>query len=230
MVREMLENGQFSSSDSAIRQGDKEWKKLGDFYPNIGNKINVASPVVSVITPKKNRKGLLFGCGGFLLVGLLVVSVLGFFVYRNMFPSDSLEDLPDTVSAGGSGNFKLETRYPPKGNIWGTETTFVGLYENESKTDTIIYMLTVYSDEETAKKNLQTQLDKTCQPGEKPIYFSFAENGKEFSQGATCAVPLYIRKDDKLVTIGGTGTKASIWIEFAENLPFNKGAKMERKK
>ena len=105
---------------------------------------------------------------------------------------------------------------------------FVGIYESDDK-KSVIYMMTVYANENTAKDELRSALARTCQAGEKTMDFSFEANGKEISKAATCAVPLFVIKDDKLVTLGGSGADPDIWIEFAENLPFNNGAKMKRK-
>lgn len=232
-VLEMVAGGELSPNDTAIRRGDAEWRKLKDYFPNVGKKTNVPAPTAPVVSssavapiaPKKSRKGLLLGCGGFLLIGLLTTSVLGFFAYRNMNPADSLENLPDAV-----GDLKLDKRYPPKGNVWGTETNFVGIYQNASKTESVIYMMTIFKDEETAKRALREGLAKTCQTGEKPMYFSFLDDKKiELSEGATCAVPLYVQKDERLAVIGGSGGSAEVFIEFAEALPFNKGAAMKKK-
>jgi hypothetical protein len=223
-VLEMIESGQLSRDDLAIRHGDKEWQKLGNYFPNVRNTAPAAVAAVEQTAPKKSRKGLLLGCGGFLLITLLIAGVLGFLAYRNMYPADSTEDLPDKV-----GDLKLANRYPPKGNVWGTETNFVGIYGDESKTKTVLYMMTVYSDETTAKDALRTELARTCKSGETPMYFTFKKGGAETSQGATCAVPLYVQKGSKLAAIGGSGADVDTFIEFAENLPFNQGATMEKK-
>ncbi len=224
-VLEMLGSGQLSREDMAIRHGDKDWQKLGGLFPNTGSASSVpAVAAVEQTAPKKSRKGLLLGCGGFFAVALLIAGVLGFIAYRNMFPADSKEDLPDKV-----GDLKLANRYPPKGNVWGTETNFVGIYGDDAKTKTVLYMMTVYGDEATAKDAMRTELARTCQTGETPMYFTFDKGGAETSQGATCAVPLYIQKGNKLAAIGGSGGDADTFIEFAENLPFNIGSTMTKK-
>lgn len=223
-VLEMLERGELSANDLAIQQGDTEWQKLGNYFPNAGIAAPAKLAAVEQIAPKKSRKNLLLGCGGFFVIALLVAGVLGFLAYRNLNPADSKEDLPDKV-----GDLKLANRYPPKGNVWGTETNFVGLYGDESKTKTVLYLMTVFSDETTAKDAMRAELVKSCQTGETPMYFSFKKGGVETSQGATCAVPLYVQKGNKLVAIGGSGASADTFIEFAENLPFNQGATMEKK-
>lgn len=223
-VLDMLETGDLLPDDLAIQHGDKGWQKLRDYYPDAGK---AAPAIVSPeeTTPKKSRKGLFLGCGGFFLVALLVAGILGFFAYGNLFPADSKDDLPDTVK-----DFKLANRYPPKGNIWGTQTFFVGIYENELKTQSVIYLMTVFSNESAAGDEMRAGLISTCQSGETPMNFSFNdEGGKEISKGATCAVPLYVQKENRLVTLGGAGASGETFIEFAENLPFNKGTKMTKK-
>ena len=232
-VLEMLRAGQLSAGDLAIRQGEKQWQKLGSIYPNFENKPIAATAAATAAVlnptaapaPKKSRKGLLLGCGGILFIGLLVTGILGFLAYRNIYPADSMENLPNSVK-----DLKLTNRYPPKGNIWGTEASYVGLYSNEAKTETVLYLMTVYANETAASDALRDELLKSCQAGEKPMNFSFIDkNGKELSQGATCAVPLYVQKDNKLAAIGGSGASADTFIEFAENLPFNSGSTMKRK-
>ncbi len=225
-VLEMLENGKFSPTDLAIRHGETEWQKLETFYPNVRHIADTqAAATVEQPAPKKSRKGLLLGCGGFFLIGLLVLSVLGFLGYRNMYPEGSLEDLPDSVN-----NLKLNTRYPPKGNIWGNETTYVGLYDDESKTQTVIYLMTVFADKAAAEDAYTKGVADSCKAGETVINFSFVDqNDKEISKGGTCAAPLYIIKDNKLVTLGGPNATGETLMSFAENLPFNEGAKLKRK-
>lgn len=223
-VLEMLRDGQLSSDDMAVRQGASEWQKLGSLFPNVGG----VSASVAAATPtaaKKSRKGLLLGCGGFFLIALLVASVLGFLAFRNLRPPDSQENLPDTVK-----DLKLGERYAPKGDIWGTKAEYVGLYSNSAKNETVLYLMTVYKDEQTAKDALRSELVRSCKSGETPMYFSFVDkSGTEVSQGATCAVPLYVQKDNKLAAIGGSGANVETFIAFAENLPFNSGAKMIKK-
>ncbi len=224
-VLEMLKTGELSSSDLAIRQGEKDWRKLGEYYPNAGNIAPVNVSARQEAAPKKSRKGLLLGCGGFFLIVFLITGVLGFLAFRNLKPEDSTENLPNSVK-----DLKLGERYPPKGDIWGTKSEYVGIYSNESKTESVLYMMTVYADETTAKDEFRKELVDSCKSGETPMYFSFIDKNKvEVSQGATCAVPLYVQKGNKLAAIGGSGASADTFIEFAENLPFNAGTTMEKK-
>jgi hypothetical protein len=224
-VLEMLKSGELSANDMAVPQGDKDWQKLGSLFPNASNQPPAAVATVNQPAPKKSRKGLLLGCGSFFLIALLVTGVLGFLAFRNLRPPDSQEYLPDTVK-----DLKLGERYPPKGDIWGTKAEYVGLYSNPSKTQSVLYLMTVYSDEQKAKDALRSELIRSCKSGETPMYFSFVDkNGTEVSQGATCAVPLYVQKDNKLAAIGGSGADVEAFIAFAENLPFNAGTKMIKK-
>ncbi|MBX7169338.1 MAG: DUF4339 domain-containing protein [Pyrinomonadaceae bacterium] len=222
-VLEMLGSGQLSPNDLAIRQGENQWQRLGGFYPQFEAPI-VAKSAAKEPTPKKSRTGLLLGCGGFFLLLLLIGGVLGFFAYRNMYPADSTVNLPNTVK-----DYKLNDRYPPKGNVWGSEANFVGIYSNESKTQTIIYLLTEFSSESAAQDAMQKRLVETCRSGETPMRFTFDKGGSQMSEGATCAIPLLVRKDNKLVQLGGSGATVDTFIEFAENLPFNVGSKMIKK-
>jgi hypothetical protein len=241
-VLEMLAGGQVSPDDFAIRQGGTQWQKLGEMFPNAGRRQQNAPPpsfgqtanqpqaapqptsqaAAAQAAPKKSRKGLLLGCLGVLLLGGLVLAVLGFLGYRNMNPPESKENLPDKVK-----DFTLDTRYPPRGDVWGKETHYVGLYKKG--TESVLYMMTVYKDETAAKDAFRSELAQSCKSGETPMYFSFMKDGTEMSQGATCAIPLYVQKDNKLVALGGSGAGADTFIEFAENLPFNNGAEMKKK-
>lgn len=233
-VLEMLKTGELSTQDMAIRQGETEWRKLGDYYPNVGSQAPAAEPAAQAQpapvaetqpAPKKSKKGLLLGCGALLVIALLIAAILGFLAYRNLYPEDSMEDLPSSVQ-----DMKLDTRYPPKGDVWGKKTTFVGLYSNSSKTESVLYMMTVYADETTAKDEFRKELAESCKTGETPMYFSFVDkNGVDVSQGATCAVPLYVQKGNKLAAIGGSGADVDTFVEFAENLPFNTGTTMKKK-
>jgi hypothetical protein len=238
-ILEMLNSGQLSPNDFAIRQGGSQWQKLSEMFPHAGGaQPQFAQPsfgqaaadapaasrpaAAAEAKPKKSRKGLLIGCLGILLFSGLVLAIVGFLAFRNLRPAESKENLPDAVK-----DFKLGTRYPPKGNIWGTETNYVGLYSRGS--DSVLYLLTEYADETAARNALNSEISKSCRTGEKPMYFGFMKDGKEISQGATCAVPLYVQKDNKLIALGGAGAGADDFIEFAENLPFNNGATMTKK-
>ncbi len=217
-VMEMLKSGELSPNDSAIKHGENEWQKLSDYFPNAGN----AAPAEIVFGQPAAFPRRRFG-GSFLvigLIGLLIAGILGISAYRNMYPADSTENLPDSVK-----DFKLNERRPPSGNIWGTETRFIGIY---SKSPSVFYLMIVYTDEMTAKEAMRTKLNESCR-GETPMYFSFSKNGTEMSQGATCGIPFYIQKDNKFITVGGPSVTVETIIEFAKNLPFNAGTTMIKK-
>ncbi len=220
-VMEMLKSGELSPNDSAIRHGENEWQKLSDYFPNAGNdapaEIVFGQPAAF---PRRRFGGSFLVIG---LIGILIAGVLGVSAYRNMYPADSTENLPDSVK-----DFKLGERPSPNGNIWGTETRFVGYYKNSSKSQSMLYRMIVYNDETTAKEAMRTELNESCR-GKTPLYFSFSKNGTEMSQGATCGSGFYIQKDNKLVTIGGPTATVETITEFAENLPFNAGTTMIKK-
>ncbi len=89
--------------------------------------------------------------------------------------------------------------------------------------------MTEFSSESAAQEAMRKRLVETCRSGESPMYFTFDKNGSQMSEGATCAIPLLVRKDKKLIQLGGSGATVDTFIEFAENLPFNVGSKMIKK-
>lgn len=240
-VLEMLRSGELSADDAAIRRGENEWRKLGYYFPNsvnVPNNINIpnvaniapAKPAAETPVKGKSRKGLFLGCGGIVLVGLLIAAVLGFLAFRNLNPADSTENLPDSIKTATYGEFKLMSRNKPRGNVWGTEQTFVGVYNDETKSSSIIYLATVYANEDAAKKALEDDLDRSCKTGEDRMRFNFvsANGSSNSSEAATCAAPLYVRKGSLVVTLGGAASPYAI-IEAAEALPFNAGTQMKAK-
>lgn len=68
-------------------------------------------------------KGILIGCGGLSAVGIFIAAILGFFVYRNLYPAPTKELVPDTA-----GKFKLDKFDYSAGNIWGTTASFSSYY------------------------------------------------------------------------------------------------------
>lgn len=220
-VLEMFKNGELSANDLGIRNGENQWQKLEDFFPRPEPELVAVS--ASNSEPKKRGKSLLFGCSGFFLIAVLVSGVLGFLAFRNLRPADSTEDLPNTVN-----DFKINERYPPKGNIWGTETYFVGIYSDPTN-KTLIYMNTIYSSESAADKAFLREIYSSCRSGEVPLKFKFVKNGTEISEGATCGAALYVKKDNKIIALGGNGVDVESIVAFAETLPFNQGSKMEKK-
>jgi GYF domain 2 len=233
-ILEMLKKGQLSPNDLAIRHGEKEWQKLSVYFPGVGNH---ALAGVAPSVPKKGGKSFLFGCGGFFLVGLIIAGVLGFFALTKWYPAPSEVDLPETIKTTNAVEYKLNVRNRGKGDFWGAKKEFVAVYmENGFPNDyekSLICLLTVYPDNKAAESGLENQLWESCKKGEKPMRFSFLDaNKKESSTGATCAMPFYILKDNKVYAIGSIMKDATKAVAnstgFAESLPFNQGSKMTR--
>lgn len=67
-----------------------------------------------------NKKvGIGIGCGGLLLVGLVIAAVAGFFVYRNMNPTPTLDEVPSTA-----GSFTLEKLKKATATVTGANKAF----------------------------------------------------------------------------------------------------------
>lgn len=222
-----LKTGRMSPTDLGIATGGSEWKPLSELFPNVVSASNAAQPFASAPSetlPKKRRRGLIFGVLGLLFgVFLLIAGGVGFLAYRNLFPADSREHLPDQVK-----NFKLKERYPGHGDVWGSKIWYAGMYTVPPKDDILVYMITIFNDEHLAKIEMEKELLKDCSAGDKPIRFSFDKDGTEVSQGVTCYSRFYVNKGGRVVTIGRIGNSITLddFKEFMENLPFNEGAKM----
>jgi hypothetical protein len=238
-VVEMLKNGQILPSDWGFRQGAKEWQKLSVLFPQNGNpaSLKTAANPAPPSAPKKSRKGLLFGCGGFFLVFLVIAGVLGFFALTKWYPAPNEADLPETVKTTSAVEYKLNIRNRGRGDFWGTKKEFVAVYMEDGFPDdyekSLICLLTIYPDKKEAEAGLEKDLWESCRKGEKPMRFSFLDaNKKELSIGATCGKPLYILKDNKVYGIGSIMKDATKAVAnstgFAESLPFNQGSKMTR--
>lgn len=95
----------------------------------------------------KKSTGIFIGCGGLLIVGILVGAVLGFIGYRNTNPSPSVEDVPEIA-----GTFKKEGIMSASGSPFGTTKTFTTEYSSEKggKKATLLYLLNIYADENSA--------------------------------------------------------------------------------
>lgn len=232
-VLEMLGNGELLPNDLAIRHGENEWRNLGFYFPNVGN-VAPALAQTAPSAPKKSGKKL-FGCAGFFLVFLVIASILGILAFRNKFPAQNEEDLPETVKAGAF-EYKLKSRNRGDGDIWGTKKTFAAIYDEKDYPNdyekAMICVLTVYEDENAAKLGLEDEIREFCK-GDKAMRFSFLDaNKNELSKGATCGIPLFVLKDNKVYSIGSISRDATKVVDastaFAENLPFNQGSKMTR--
>jgi hypothetical protein len=92
-VFEMLREGQLSSNDFGIKDGQQSWQKLGEMFPQPKQPANIPplnTPKAQInqqVTPTPQKtgssKGLLFGlvgCGGLILLG--IVGIVGFFALK----------------------------------------------------------------------------------------------------------------------------------------------------
>ena len=81
-VLQMLQNGQFSASDLGIRQGETQWRRLDNLFPNANSFVNNPVPPMnnqSLQPPKKSGlKVLLFVLAGF---GVLLIFAVGGIFY-----------------------------------------------------------------------------------------------------------------------------------------------------
>ncbi|MEJ7848527.1 MAG: hypothetical protein WKF92_10615 [Pyrinomonadaceae bacterium] len=67
----------------------------------------------------KKAVGAAIGCGGLLAVSLVIASFVGFFVYRNMHPTPSFDDVPSTA-----GTFTLEKLKKATATVTGADKAF----------------------------------------------------------------------------------------------------------
>ena len=51
-VLQMLQNGQFSASDLGIRQGETQWRRLDNLFPNVNSFAN------NLLLPPMNKQSL----------------------------------------------------------------------------------------------------------------------------------------------------------------------------
>ena len=227
-IEEKLRSGEISPNDLCVASGGTEWQPLSKVLPNIVAAPSIAQPVLAASQPKKRRWGMILGILGTVIVVVLAVGgILGFFAYRNLFPKDSHEDLPDQVKA-----FKLKNRYPGHGDIWGSKAWYAGMYSVPPSEDFLLYLMDVYKSETVAKDEMEKGLAKDCTSGDKPLRFSFTKDGKEIAEGATCYRGFYVHKGNRVATVSKSGDSISIddMARFMENLPFIEGSKMVAKK
>jgi GYF domain 2 len=222
-VLEMLNSGELSANDLGIKHGGENWQRLGELFPNSFNK-----PIIHAeIAPKKSRKGLLLGCGGFFLIALLVGGVLGFLAYRNMFPTGTAENLPAKI-----GNFQVEDPNDlssPKGNIWGSEKRYVAKYKNAGSSYAII-ILTDYSSEAAATSFYDTLPTSEWCKGDDPLYISYKKSSVETSKVTYCKSIFVKQKNQVFNVVVLSTSRVEDSKNIMDNLPFNVGAAGEVKK
>lgn len=219
-----IASGETSPEDLCIPHGGTEWKPLSKVLPNAVSAPSIAKPATAASVPRKRRWGMIVGILGAIVACVLVIGgILGFLAYRNLFPGDSLEDLPDQVKS-----FKLQDRSPGHGDVWGSKVWYGGMYSIPPSNDFLLYLIDVHNSEPAAKAEMETDLAKDCSTGDTPLRFSFTKEGKEIGVGATCYRGFYVQKGNRVVTVAKSGDSISIedMAEFMENLPFVAGSKM----
>jgi hypothetical protein len=226
-----VSSGEFSPNDLCIPHGGSEWKPISQVLPKAATASKTSQqPAASAPAspPKKRRWGMILGIFGVLVVGIVLIGgILGFFAYRNLFPGDSLEDLPEQVK-----EFKLEKRFPGHGDIWGSKQWYAGMYSVPPSKDFLAYLMDVYKSESAAKDEMEKALAADCEKGAaKPMYFTFKKDGKEVAEGATCFAGFYIHRGNRVATVAKIGESISIedMAGFMEDLPFVVGSKMTAK-
>ncbi len=166
----------------------------------------------------------IIGVLGVLFIGgLLVLGVLGFVGYRNMVPSMDKNDVPETV-----GNFKLRKAFPPKGNIWGTETRYFAEYE--SKTDlgdqAFTYSLNKFNSESSAVTDFESH---SCNRSDLEKSGALKDkSGNQVGDFTYCGGTLHFRNKTNSVTMynfiltnSTSNVSDEVIIDFVKNLSYN---------
>ncbi len=171
----------------------------------------------------KKVAGILAVTGTLLVVGFMVVAVLGFVAYQNIFPKTDKTEAPDTV-----GKYSLVKSFPVKGNIWGTEVQYGLEYEIEKsgKKDGFTYFLYKYRSESGAIEKFKSNECNRSELSKEGILKE--KSGTPVGEFKYCGGTLYFRNKSRSVTIYNftlskyTATVSDeIIIDFVKNLPYN---------
>jgi len=160
--------------------------------------------------------------GSLLVVGFLVVAVLGFVAYRNLFPAPDKMEAADMV-----GKFKLRKVFPVKGNIWGTETNYFLEYEtdNGGKKNAITYSMRKFWSESGAVDDFKKAECSRSDSAKEGILKD--KSGNEVGGFRYCSGTLYFRNGSRSATIYtfvlGSSDYApnSVVIDFVKSLAIN---------
>lgn len=235
-VVDWLKEGKLSAEDLGCRTGSDEWQALKVLFPQA---VPIAAQNISppgivenisgaekmpAVTKKRSGKKFLTGCGIALIIGLLLSAGLGFWLYRNLFPSIDKADLPDTV-----GKFNLGKSFPVKGNFLGTMTSYGAEYETEAagRKTGLTYFLKNYSSESGAVSEADANNCERADLAKSGLLKD--KTGKEVGAFKYCGGTLHFRNKTRFVTIYKfVLTKAKLAeanddeiISFVKNLPFN---------
>jgi hypothetical protein len=160
--------------------------------------------------------------GSLLVVGVLLIAVVGFVAYRNLFPSMDKTEAADTV-----GNFKLRKVFPVKGNIWGTQTNYILEYEtdNAGKKSAITYSLRKFGSESGAIDDFKkAECSRTDSAKEGVIK---DKSGSTVGDFRYCGGTLHFRNKSRSATVYtfvlGSSDYApdSVVIDFVKSLAIN---------
>ena len=133
-------------------------------------------------------KGLLIGCGGLSLFGILIAAILGIFVYLNLYPRPTKELVPDTA-----GKFKLEKLDYSTGNIWGTVASFSADYV---LSDDASRKMDYHIQELRSAGEAQNIVEKfPCSNGTKAREILKDKTGKEIGRYTACYKEQFGNKD-----------------------------------
>lgn len=160
--------------------------------------------------------------GSLLVVGVLVIAVLGFVAYRNLYPA-----LDKTEAAEMIGKFKLRKAFPVKGNIWGTTTNYFLEYEtdNGGKKNALTYSLRKFWSESGAVDDFKkTECSRSDLAKEGVIK---NKNGNAVGDFRYCSGTLHFRNGARSATVYtfviGNNDYApdSVVIDFVKSLTIN---------
>ena len=108
-VLQMLQNGQVTPQDLAIRQGQTQWQSLGQMFPNAFSYQAKQPPPVNQMPPPKKGSGMKLLIGGLLILGLLlVVAGSGIFYFvrseQERKRANAEDFQPKTVTTNSNSN------------------------------------------------------------------------------------------------------------------------------
>lgn len=160
--------------------------------------------------------------GSLLVVGFLVVAVIGFVAYRNMFPAMDKVEAADSV-----GKFKLRRAFPVKGNIWGNVTKYFLEYESDGggKKNALTLSLKKFRSEAGAIEDFK---ETECSRADSSKEGSLKDkNGNLVGDFRYCSGTLHFRNESRSATVYtfviGSSDYApdSVVIDFVKSLAFN---------
>ncbi len=160
--------------------------------------------------------------GSLLVVGFLVVAVIGFVAFRNMFPAMDKAEAAESV-----GKFKLRKAFPVKGDIWGSVTNYFLEYESGDggKKNALTLSLKKFRSESGAVEDFkESECSRSDQSKEGALK---DKNGNPVGDFKYCSGTLHFRNGSRSATVYtfvlGSSDYApdSVVIDFVKSLAFN---------